>query len=91
MITAKNVFELAQSAEASYANLWKDNQVITDKDKVKAALINLDEDTGEYDFSPMQAEIFVNTRSVIRHILRAGQGVLDIASSANESRIRKAA
>lgn len=68
MIDAKNFFELAQLAEASYADFWDDatNQLITDRSRVEIALIDLQSD-GKYKFSETQAEEFTNNWSVIAH------------------------
>jgi len=61
-VNTNSLFDMAQLAEASYADFWDDsiNQVITDPDGVKTALINR-------KFSNTQADKFLLSWKVVHH------------------------
>lgn len=67
MSTIQDLFQQAQLAEAAYANLWNigTNSVITDRELVRAALRDRD---NNMSFSEAQADAFVNQWKVIDHI-----------------------
>lgn len=66
MITVKSMFELAQLAEAAYADLWEHNQEVTNKEGVEGALKKIDEDLNK-TFSESQAVALTEAWSVITH------------------------
>ncbi len=59
-----NIFDYTQLAEASYANFWKDNQLITSSEGVEKMLQPDDKGEGS-QFSATQAEGFVKDWSVL--------------------------
>ena len=67
MSTIQDLFQQAQLAEAAYANLWNigTNSVITDRELVRAALRDRD---NNMSFSEAQADAFVNQWKVVDHI-----------------------